>query len=138
MMLLLLMPTSLFLGASLSYDAIIVPVALLFVAELLRLLDDGKERVDYKDIIIISVCTLFMVSIKMVYAPFLLLLFFVPYKKFGNLKRYFISIGSVVFSFIIGYVLPTLLNRIANRSLVSQMVPEVIEQREYFFIWRRT
>lgn len=132
MMLVLLLPTSLFLGASLSYDAIILPISMLFVAELLLLLSDEKKEINIKDVAIILVCALFMVSIKIVYAPFLGLLFFVPLRKFVTKKKYFLSIGLVIAVFFVGYVLPSLLSKMSNDISSNFASQEVIIQKEYF------
>lgn len=130
MMLLLSMPMSIFLGASLSYDAVLIPITFLFLAEFFKLMFNDAN-VTKKDIVIISICIIFMASIKMLYAPFVLLLFLIPYKKFASKKQYIISITSVAVSGLIGVVLPKI---ITYFSVVGTNIVEnenITIQREY-------
>ncbi len=100
MLVILTMPMSLFLGVSVSYDAILIPVCSLFFANTMGLL--VLERMVCKtDIFITGLCTLFMVGIKTAYAPFLLLLLLVPREKFGTHRKY---IGCVCLTLATGLV----------------------------------
>lgn len=132
MMFLLLMPMSIFLGASLSYDAVVIPSSMLFFAVLIRLMNEDVKKVEIRDMIIVSLCALILVSSKPIYAPFLLLLFFVPFSKFGTKRKYIICIICVVVSFLIGYLGPNIINRIVSRNCISEEIAEIAIQRQYF------
>ncbi len=134
MMMLLSMPMSLYLGASLSYDAILIPVAILLFAELMRLfMSDADEIVGIKDMVIVGVCAFFLIAIKMAYAPFLLFLLLIPGKKFRSVKQYITSIGLVVISGIIGGVLPRILYFMSVRGINQEENVNALIQKEYVF-----
>lgn len=130
MMLLLTMPMTIFLGASLSYDAVLIPITFLFMAEFFKLLFT-EDVVEKKDIIIISICVIFISSIKMLYAPFILFLFLIPIKKFLSKKQYIISIVSVVVAGLIGVILPKIISilSVAGTNVVEN--ENITIQREY-------
>lgn len=96
MLLVALMPMSIYLGSSVNYDALIIPTSLLLISELLRLLSRETDRIEKRDIAIILFCTFFLISVKFIYALLLLGLFILPIKKFGTTKFYFQCIGMVV------------------------------------------
>lgn len=132
MLVLLLMPMSLFLGVSISYDAILIPICALFFSHIFNLIL-REEIIKKSDIFITLMCTFFMVGIKTAYAPFLLLLLFIPRNKFGDQARYWkcviatILVGSIVF---FGYkvMLQIVLKgfQLTENSLIT-------EQKAYFF-----
>lgn len=102
MFLLALMPMSIYLGASISYDALIIPSAFLLFAYTLKLHE--SEKIVLKDIIIIC-CIMFMLfSVKQAYAPFALVLFSIPKKKFGDNKRYYKIIGTTLVVCIVAVI----------------------------------
>lgn len=134
MMLLLSMPMTLFLGASLSYDAVLIPVTFLFFAELMRLILNKEEQsVAVKDMIIIAICTFFLAAIKMAYAPFIVLLLFIPMKKFKSKKQYFTSIGIVIGAGVLGIIFPKVLHYISTGGVVSATHPNILIQQEYLY-----
>lgn len=132
MMLLLSMPISLFLGASLSYDALLIPVSMLLFAELMRLfIDFEQNKVNRRDMFIVFFCTLFLTAIKTAYAPFLILLILVPIKKYKSFKQYGISIGVVGIAGCIGLIIPKILTMFAMKNSVQTTNPNIIIQKEY-------
>lgn len=134
MMLLLSMPMTLFLGASLSYDAVLIPVTFLFFAELMRLILRKEEQsVDINDMLIIAICTIFLTAIKMVYAPFVILLLFIPMKKFKSNKQYFVSIGIVIGSGMFGMIVPKVIHHISTGGVASATHPNILIQQEYLY-----
>lgn len=132
MLILLLMPMSLFLGVSLSYDAILIPICALFFSYVFYLILE-KKIITRVDIFVILMCTFFMLGIKTAYAPFLFLLFFIPRKKFGNQTRY---IKCIIATVLIGIVVYFGYNTILQISLNGYHLAEnelITAQKEYFF-----
>ena len=102
--LLSLMPMSIFLGASLSYDAILIPICFLLFSYILKL--RVEKTIKKKDVAIISAIVVILFSIKLAYAPLILALLSIPVENFGDKKRYlkivafisFISLISLAFN----------------------------------------
>ena len=131
MALLLFNPTAIFCCVSASHDAIIIPVTMLFAGELCRLIMIEDIMVDKIDIFIVAFCAFFMTAVKIAYAPFLLLLLFVPFSKFITRKRYILSICVVATCCFVGGILPGIL-RSAHLQGHSVIAYEAIDiQREY-------
>lgn len=133
MMLILGMPMSLFLGASLSYDAILIPVTMLFFAEFMKLYIKMPDMsVDIKNIITVGFCVLFLVSIKKVCAPFICLLLFVPRTKFKSLKQYMLSVGIVTIIGIIA-LLPEIIIKFVTPLSIETIDSNSLLQKEYLY-----
>lgn len=132
MMLLMSMPISLFLAASLSYDAVLIPVSMLLFAELMKLfIGEEQYKVTGRDMFAVAFCTLFLTAVKMAYAPFLGLLILVSIKKFKTIKQYIRAIGMIVAMGIIGFVVPKLLSAFAMKNAVRVEDPNIAIQRKY-------
>ena len=82
-----LMPMSIFLAASFSYDAVIIPICFLLFAYLLKLhrLPENTQITNY-DIAVILVIAFFIAGVKQAYLPLLLTLFAIPTRRFGSKK----------------------------------------------------
>lgn len=93
MFLLALMPMSIYLGASLSYDALLIPSTFLLFAYILKLRQ--SDEIVLKDIIVVCSIVFLLFSVKQAYAPLVLILFSIPSKHFGEKKRYYKIIGIV-------------------------------------------
>ena len=109
----LLSPIIIFHASSLSADGILMGTSFIFIALLLKLIFKEK-KLSNKDLVILGVSGILMALCKFTYWPLLLLLLFIPYKKYGSKKRYFI-VNSVVIGvatllvagwnlFVMGYV----------------------------------
>ena len=132
MMLLMSMPISLFLAASLSYDAILIPVSMLLFAELMKLfMGAEQDKVTKKDILTVAFCTLFLTAVKMAYAPFLGLLLLVPIKKFKTTKQYISAIGIVGAMGFIGLVIPKMVSAFATKNAIRVENANIAIQRKY-------
>lgn len=131
MMLLMSMPISIFLAASVSYDAVLIPVSMLLFAELMKLFVEEQDKITGKDIFTVGFCTLFLTSVKMAYAPFLVLLILVSVKKFKTIKQYIKAIGIVVGMGIIGFVIPKLFSLFAMKDAVSVENANIVLQKKY-------
>ncbi len=137
MFMLALMPMSIFQGASTSYDASLIACAFLLFAYVTKLLrSDDDETVTKRDIAAITLASAFVVGCKIAYAPLLLILFAIPIKKFGSLKKYFISIGCVAGGILLTTVIPTVINTAITADYAVPLTELDIQQRENFSILR--
>ncbi|BBF44262.1 membrane protein related to Actinobacillus protein [Lachnospiraceae bacterium KM106-2] len=133
MTLVALMPMSIYLGASVNYDALLIAMSMLLFATILKIVYSKEEYIiDIKDIVSIIVCTIFLVAVKQTCAPFLLALFVIPIKKFGNMKRYITCIGVTVGAAILAY-LPTIYINAITSNYVNNTNEYIIAQRNYLF-----
>lgn len=94
MLLLALMPMSVFLSASLSADALANGGALLFIALILNHMF-SERKIEKSDILILFITGCFTALCKQVYFPLLLLYFFIPSWKFTKKSKY-VLIGSLL------------------------------------------
>ena len=92
-----LLPMSLELGASYSYDAILISSVFFFIGYFLYLLIK-KEQIEIRDILILIGALLFISSTKVVYSAVIVLLLFLPIKKF---KHKFIKLSSLFLCLIL-------------------------------------
>lgn len=83
----LLLPTSLFLRSMVTYDSLIVVITALSVSKMLQLYVDEKHKFNNVDCCLLVVCGYFLLNVKTVYSVVFLLMFFIPYEKFGTKKN---------------------------------------------------
>ena len=76
-----LLPTTIELAASYSYDAVMISSMIFFVSYVFYLAHEKKDF-DIKDLVIVSLIAGLVLPCKMVYFPMLLLLFSIPLYKF--------------------------------------------------------
>lgn len=76
-----LLPTTIELAASYSYDAVMISSMIFFVSYVFFLAHE-KEEFDIKDLVIVSLIAGLVLPCKMVYFPMLLMLFSIPLYKF--------------------------------------------------------
>ena len=77
-----LLPMTLHLAASFSYDSGIIGLALLLTALLCRsIVQDGS--ISSKELIAIGICVVFLAPCKLIYTPIGLLFFLIPKERFG-------------------------------------------------------
>lgn len=84
---------------SLSYDAILNSLALLYTAYIIKIYNQ-KDKIKWKDIIIPVVFLLVSFSVKVVYIPLAILLLFIPKDKFKNMKQ-FIAFNVCIISLVL-------------------------------------
>lgn len=99
-----LLPMTLHLTGSMSYDAIILALAFYFTAVCLDLAYN-KEKVQVRDIVVLAAVVAVMGPCKMVYAVLMALCFLIPVRKFGGWRNYILSAGAVLAAFVIAMVL---------------------------------
>ena len=89
-----LLPMTLHLVSSLSYDVMILALSGYFTAYTLHLAYE-KEKVGVRDVAVLAVTAMVLVPCKMVYGTLLGLCFLIPVKKFGGWKQYLLSAFAV-------------------------------------------
>ena len=80
----LLMPMSIFLGSMVTYDNLLISITALAVASILKLTYDKKEKFNNKWFIIFAVIGYILLNVKVIYAPILGLMLFIPNERFKN------------------------------------------------------
>ncbi len=95
-LILALMPKTIFLFGSLSYDTLTISIAFFTIAVFLHYAFDCKRNLQVKDLALMAFLTLLLLFCKPPYFLLALLFFFIPPKKFGILYKYImIPIGVV-------------------------------------------
>lgn len=94
MFVILLLPMSLYLASSVSYDGLLFSTLLLAFAEIMQLMY-GSGKFEKKDFVLLILMTLILLTVKTIYSLFLLLLLFVPNNKFSSKKNKFKTLISV-------------------------------------------
>ena len=138
-MLLLTMPVTMMLAASVSYDAILIPTSFLFFGQLFKLvLKQNESKIDIRDILSIDFSVLILCAIKTAYAPFILLLLAIPFLKFRSRKQYILSIFSVISMGFIGFVVPKVIMVVGSGKVVNAGDDLISMQRNYLLqhIWK--
>lgn len=77
-----LMPMALYIGSSVSYDALLICLAFLFAALWIRLMFDGKCIFNLRHAVAFGVIGFVFFVLKIVYMPMFILLLFIPREKF--------------------------------------------------------
>ena len=81
------MPMTLFLAATLSYDAILIPVSFYMFASVLSLSENGIGEIPAAEYLRLVLCTLFICGIKAPYACLMLLFLLLPRNALGTDSR---------------------------------------------------
>ena len=128
------MPMCLFQAASLSYDAVLIPVSFLFTAIVLKLIRQRDTVIRNGEIAAVLFCVFFMTGVKGAFtAPLLLMLLAVPREKYGTTRKMILCIGMVLGAGILGY-LPQIIDRhiAAGAAVKADAVFEACKaQREW-------
>lgn len=89
-----LIPTSLFLACQYSYDATVISGFILAMVYLINWFVDKEFKVNFKNLFIFIIAMLYGCFPKAVYIPFILLFLFIPTDRFRNKKEsIYIKIG---------------------------------------------
>lgn len=74
--------------ASMSSDALTISICIFFISYILYLkFDNSKEKINKKDIVILTLSAITVALCKIVYLPLVFILFVVPKEKYGSLKK---------------------------------------------------
>jgi uncharacterized membrane protein len=110
--LLAVMPKTLFMIASVSYDGVTLALPMLILALIFRYVFDKEQQVGLKQYLLLAALTLALALCKPPYALISLLVVLIPVGKFGNWKRYAIFVAGilvpVLLAFSMNYLLPVI------------------------------
>ena len=109
--LLALTPTRIYYGVQFSYDPLIISSFILAFALFLRMIED--EKLNYKYVVAFILLTVWASLPKAVYAPYLLLLLFIPSSKFNSKKQsknFKICIMAIEMLLVSTFLLPIVMN----------------------------
>lgn len=98
-----LLPMSIFLASTLSYDTMIIGFCILLFSRVMNILE-AKRTISIKDLIVISSCSLILFSVKQAYAPLMIVLLSLAISRFGDIRRYIKYVLIVLGAGIIPYV----------------------------------
>ncbi|MDR2545371.1 MAG: DUF2142 domain-containing protein [Methanobrevibacter sp.] len=134
LLLLGLMPPTLFIGSSLSADALTIAASFLTIACFFKIAWIN-EKIKKKDILIISTLTIFLVLSKQIYAGLALLFFMIPKSRFKNFKEWLKSLIAIFTPAVIVEVFYTLAMEKMNigYSGVSGLVSTNLSITEFLF-----
>lgn len=90
-----LLPMTLHLAASLSYDTVIIGLSMVFFAWCFHLAYEKKE-IGTKEVVILGLLLVLLEPCKIVYLPLAGICLLIPASKFGGKKRYWISVAAVI------------------------------------------
>ena len=103
-LLIALLPMTMQQYASLSYDALHISMIFLFTAYVLKL-SVGEGKLSKREMILLALSAIAAANIKFGFLPVLLLLFIMPWKRFGSKKNFWLYvIGTIFISFLIVFV----------------------------------
>jgi uncharacterized membrane protein len=108
LLLLALMPTTIFIASSISADSLTIDLSFLIIAVFLNLAL-SKNKINPIHILIISILTLALALTKPTYALISLLFFIIPYKKFQNIVKW-------ILAFIFSCIIPLSISIIWNTT----------------------
>lgn len=119
--LLCLMPMTMILASSLSYDAIIIGTIFLYLSFVLKLIySDDVKMISKKNLYALIVFSVLLIQFKQVYFPLLLLVLLIPVSRFRDKKQKYTWISIIVSSGVVAYLLWTgLMKLILRGSMVA-------------------
>ncbi len=109
-----LIPESLFLVMSYSYDGINLSLMLLFVSCFFRICEQ-EEAIRTSQLVVLTMILMIMLPIKVAYVPVCLLAFILPFKNFKN--------KNVVYGFAGVVTAGVIISLVFGRMIVGKMIP---------------
>ncbi len=103
--LLAFMPMTLFLAATLNYDAVLIPVSLYLFSSILSLSEKSPGRISAQEYVKLVLCALFLCGIKAPYVCLMLLFLLLPRGTFGRDRKRIKYRILVTLAAVIGFVL---------------------------------
>ncbi|MFQ9923483.1 MAG: DUF2142 domain-containing protein [Beduini sp.] len=126
-MLIGLLPMSMALAATVSYDGLLISLAMLAVSLTLRLFLKEDEQLNWKYLAVFSIMGVVFLNIKMVYSFVMVPLICLPLKKSLDMKKsvkFILLMAGIILAgtFIIKYPVPSVSNIESGPSLTSQQI----------------
>ena len=126
MFLLSLTPMFLFQASSISYDTPLLAFYFLITALIYRFAFGETQHLKYRDLLLFIFLSILMIGAKDGYFLLLLLMFMVPYQKFGNIKNYILIACFVLFGFFIKGTYDSSATMLLSKIDASKAVETVI------------
>lgn len=101
-----MLPMTLELAASYSYDTMILALSFLYIALMCRLIFE-KEALSLRDMVLPTIVFALLAPLKYVYTPLLLLTLFLPGEKYKAKKEKWISVGILFGGLLLVMLLPS-------------------------------
>nr|WP_076776974.1 DUF2142 domain-containing protein [Lachnoclostridium phocaeense] len=139
-----LMPMSLFISSSVSYDGVLISVAFIFASLCFRLLFVESVYLSKYYIVSFGVIAFVFYTLKVVYLPLFLLLLFVPKEKYkdGRIIKRWLGIFAVFIVLILLFRIPTLFREeisvVSNTATNEQLIYVLENPLRYLQIWYET
>jgi uncharacterized membrane protein len=105
MLLVGIMPQSLFMGASVSYDSLMIAMSFISLGVIFKLIFDEQYKLNIKNMLILALFAVIYLVSKPIYLPLFLLLFFIPKNKFNDTKHFMKMAGIFALMILGGYIL---------------------------------
>ncbi len=99
-----LLPMTLELVSSLSYDGVAIGLGMLFSAYVMYLIYE-KDTIGPRELAALGILLAALAPCKMVYIPLAAMCFLIPQEKFGSKKKFFIAAGVVAVCMVAGILL---------------------------------
>ena len=134
-----ILPMSMYIAASLSPDAVIISTSMLSLSYIMKL-KYGKQKVRWKESIILGILFMIPIMCKIVYLPMLMLFFLIPKEVFESKKTRYINFIIVVsitaFSLFIWNKLPAPESEIVIRINTEEQINFILSdlQRDLWVV----
>ncbi|MGM1021337.1 MAG: DUF2142 domain-containing protein [Bacillota bacterium] len=111
-LLIAIMPMSLGLSASLNYDSMVISMSMLITSFIMYLAyNNSVSSITKNKFLLLCFLSVFLIELKQVYYPLLLLLFLIPGTKFASTKDKIIKIFLILLSGIVAHLLWILISK---------------------------
>lgn len=100
-----IMPQSLFMGSSVSYDSLMIAISFISLAIIFKLIFDIEYKLNAKNMVFLALLAVIYWVSKPIYLPIFLLLFFIPKNKFNNTSHFIKTAGIFILMILVGVLL---------------------------------
>lgn len=129
MLLISLLPMSIYLASTLSYDTVVIGCSMLLFARIVNILST-ERTISLQDLIVIVYCSIMCFSVKQAYIPLLIVLLSIPIAKFDSWKKYIRYAAITIFSGLIPYAFFQCGKAIVEKEFVWKYAKVMETQKE--------
>lgn len=127
MMMVGIMPQSLFMGASVSYDSLMIAMSFISLGIIFKLIFDKNYKLNISNMLILAILAVIYSVSKPIYLPIFLLMFLIPKYKFNDNKHFIkmvcifcaMFLGGYLLTRIPGYFIKNVSTGMVNEDIVS-------------------
>ena len=124
-----LLPISIMLASSCSYDGLVIGSSCLLFSHIMSLIYDSSKRFCFKDTLFFIIFGFFVFFLKYIYVLFLGLLLFIPCDKFKNRKdkifKIALILGFILFLYVI-FNIPNYINSVSGEGAVNGQIKFIL------------